>query len=258
MSMKKIGREAILKALRLALEPNSNILAMWEGGAAAFGRVDRWSDIDLMVAAKDGQAARAAAEVESVLKKLSPITARLSAGHPNWPDMVHTFYKLARADEFLIVDVGVMPQSSKDKLLQREIHGKALVHFDKSNICRPPRLDRKGFLAGMEKRRERLASTFELFSNFTVKELNRKNFIEAQYNHFMVLNLLVEALRMRYQPFHYDFRGRYLHYELPAGETAKLQKLFYIKDPADLRRKDARARRWFKEVIRPAAGKSNK
>jgi predicted nucleotidyltransferase len=246
----KLSREAILKTLRQALEPQKNILAMWEGGAAAFGRTDRWSDIDLMVAAKDGQAARAAQEVEAILKKLSPLTAKLSASHPNWPDMIHTFYKLALADEFLLVDVGVMPKSSQDKLLETEIHGKALVHFDKAGVCVSPRLDRKKFLAGMKERKARLINMFELFSNYVAKELNRKNYIEAQYNYFMTLNMLVEALRMKHGPFHYDFRGRYLHYELPPREAAKLQTLFYTKDPADLGRKDARARRWFTEVIK--------
>ena len=246
----RLSRGAILRSLRSALEPQKHILAMWEGGAAAFNRVDRWSDIDLMVAAKDGQTAKAAEEVEAILKKLSPITARLSASHPNWPDMIHTFYKLALADEFLIVDVGVMPQSSQDKLLETEIHGKALVHFDKAKVCQPPRLDRKKFLAGMKNRKTKLVNMFELFSNFTVKELGRKNYIEAQYSHFMILNMLVEALRMKHGPFHYDFRGRYLHYELPPREASKLQALFYVKDPADLRRKDARARRWFQEVIK--------
>ena len=248
-SKNELSRGAILQALRQALEPKKYLIAMWEGGAAAFGRVDRWSDIDLMVAVKDGQADKAAQEVEAILKKLSPITARLSASHPNWPDMIHTFYKLARAGEFLIVDVGVMPQSSQDKLLETEIHGKALVHCDKAGVCQPPRLDRNKFLAGMKERKARLINMFELFSNYVAKELNRKNYIEAQYNHFMNLNMLVEALRMKHYPFHYDFRGRYLHYEIPSREAAKLQTLFYVKDTADLRRKDARARRWFKEAI---------
>jgi hypothetical protein len=249
---KKTGpsREAILGYLRRSLEPRKDVLAMWEGGAAAFGRVDRWSDIDLMIAVRNGRTTQVAAGVEGLLKKLSPITAKLPANHPNWPDMIHTFYKLERADEFLLVDVAVMPRSSRDKLLEPEIHGKALVHFDKAKICKPPKLDRKKFFAGMKRRKEKLASMFELFSNFTVKELGRRNHIEAQYNHFMVLNMLVEALRMKHGPFHYDFRGRYLHQELPPAAAKRLQSLFYVKDPQDLRRKDILARLWFKEVIK--------
>ena len=56
--VKQLSQTVILCSLRQSLEPKKHILAMWEGGAAAFGRVGRWSDIDLMVAAKDGQAVR--------------------------------------------------------------------------------------------------------------------------------------------------------------------------------------------------------
>jgi hypothetical protein len=243
-----LTRSHILESLKRSLEPKKHILAMWEGGAAAFGRVDCWSDIDLMVAARDGQAKRAASEIARILRRLSPVTAQLSVKHPAWPDMIHTFYKLRNAGEFLLVDVGVMPQSCPNKLLETEIHGRALVHFDKAAICRPPALDRRKFFAGMKKRKARLASMFEMVSNFAVKELNRKNYIESQYNYFMILDMLVEALRMKHGPFHHDFRGRYLHYELPAPVVKKLQRLFYVNDPADLGRKQARARRWFKEL----------
>ncbi|MBF8284247.1 MAG: Nucleotidyltransferase protein, partial [Anaerolineales bacterium] len=41
-----ITRSSILTALRAALEPLPYVHAIWEGGAAAFGRVDEWSDCD--------------------------------------------------------------------------------------------------------------------------------------------------------------------------------------------------------------------
>jgi hypothetical protein len=243
-----LTRSHIIGSLKQSLEPKNHILAMWEGGAAAFGRVDRWSDIDLMVATADGQAEKAAREVERIIRRLSPVVAQLSVKHPNWPDMIHTFYKLRHANEFLLVDVGVMPRNCPEKLLETEIHGQALVHFDKADICRPPKLDRRKFLGDMKKRRARLRTMFGMLSNFAVKELNRENYIEAQYNYFMILDMLVETLRMKHGPYHYNFRGRYLHYELPVRTVRKLQALFYVKDPTDLRRKQARARRWFKEI----------
>ena len=44
-----LTRAEILVTLRAALEPLPYTHALWEGGAAAFGRVDDWSDIDLQV-----------------------------------------------------------------------------------------------------------------------------------------------------------------------------------------------------------------
>ena len=39
-------RSSILTTLRAALEPLPYVHAMWEGGAAAFGGVNEWSDGD--------------------------------------------------------------------------------------------------------------------------------------------------------------------------------------------------------------------
>ena len=244
----KLTRDAILETLRSALEPKPYVLAMWEGGAAAFGRVDRWSDIDLMVAARDGQTARAARDIERILRRLSPPSAQLAAKHPNWPDMIHTFYKLRDAGEFLMVDVAVMPQHSPDKLLEPEIHGKPLVHFDKARVCRPARLDRAAFRAALRQRRPRMISMFDIVGNFARKELHRGNPIEAIYNYQMILDLLVEALRMKHGPYHYSFRGRYVHYELPAPVLRRLQPLFFVKDAADLGRKERQVRQWFRAL----------
>jgi len=46
MDSPSVTRSSILSALRAALEPLPFVHAMWEGGAAAFGRVDEWSDGD--------------------------------------------------------------------------------------------------------------------------------------------------------------------------------------------------------------------
>ncbi len=247
-AVRTLTRNDVLNSLRRSLEPKRHILAMWEGGAAAFGRVDRWSDIDLMVAATDGTVARAARDIERILRRLSPFSAQLAAKHPNWPDMVHTFYKLRDAGEYLMVDVAVMPQHSPDKLLEPEIHGEPLVHFDKARICRPARLDRAAFRAALRRRRTRMTAMFAIVGNFARKELHRDNPIEAAYNYQMILDLLVEALRMKHGPHHYNFRGRYVHYELPAPVVRRLQPLFFVKDTADLGRKERRVRQWFRAL----------
>jgi len=68
-----LKREPILKALQQGLEPLDYVLAMWEGGAAAFDRVDEWSDIDIQFVVEDGRADEAFVVIERVLEALSPI-----------------------------------------------------------------------------------------------------------------------------------------------------------------------------------------
>jgi hypothetical protein len=57
---------------------------MWEGGAAAFKRVDQWSDIDLQVDVADDRVADTFAVIEKTLTKLSPIGLKYALPSPTW------------------------------------------------------------------------------------------------------------------------------------------------------------------------------
>jgi len=43
----KLTRKQIIEALAEALKPLDYVHAFYEGGAAAFNRIDEWSDLDL-------------------------------------------------------------------------------------------------------------------------------------------------------------------------------------------------------------------
>jgi hypothetical protein len=91
----------------------------------------------------------------------------------------------------------------------------------------------------------------DLFACFVRKELNRGNWIEAVDSYRqVVLDSLVEALRMRYEPIHYNFRTRYVYSELPPAILRRLEPLFFVRDPEDLRRKFPVALAWFRRAIR--------
>ena len=49
----RVTREVIVETLACSLEPLNFVYAFWEGGAAAFNRVDEWSDIDLFIVVDD-------------------------------------------------------------------------------------------------------------------------------------------------------------------------------------------------------------
>ena len=57
--MTKISHEQVLQVLVEALEPLEYSHALWEGGAAAFNRLDEWSDIDLHLVVDDEHVAEA-------------------------------------------------------------------------------------------------------------------------------------------------------------------------------------------------------
>ena len=77
-----LGRKPILEALVASLEPLPYTVAVYEGGAAAWGRVDAWSDIDLYLVVEDDRVEDAMREVEAALVRIARIEQKLEAPHP--------------------------------------------------------------------------------------------------------------------------------------------------------------------------------
>ncbi len=250
--MSTLDREAIVSALRQALEPLDHVYALWEGGAAAFDRVDVWSDIDLMVDAADDRTAEVLAVCEAALAALSPITLKYEVPQPTWHGHGQAFFQLQAAGPFLVVDLAVIRHSNPKKFLEPEIHGRARVHFDKAGVTAgAPALDEAALTEQLAGRRAALRVTFPLFQALTIKELRRGNLIEAvAFYHAFTLRPLVEALRMAHCPARYNFHTRYVYYDLPAAVARRLEPLFLPGDAADLERKRAEAETWFGELLR--------
>jgi hypothetical protein len=245
-----ITRKNILDVLVQTLEPLDYIHALWEGGAAAFNRIDRWSDLDVQVIADDERVAEVFMIVEQVLGTLSPIELKYEMPAPTWHGHAQKFYRLSRTSEFLLVDLAVMQRSHPNKFLQPEIHGQAVIHFDKSGLIQFQPLDQAALEAQIQARLTKLQVTFALFQTLTLKELHRHNDIEAlMFYHNFTLRPLIEVLRMKYQPVRYDFYTRYLYYDLPSEVVAQLEPLFFVTNRRDLRVKRAAAEQWFHQTL---------
>ena len=246
----QINREQIVDTLREALEPQSYIYAMWEAGAAAFGRVDEWSDLDLIIDVEDEQVANTFDVIESCLRSLSPIELLYEIPQPTWHGHTQKFYRLRDASPFLLVDIAIIRHSNPNKFLEPDIHGDVRVYFDKSNVTRQIPVDRIDLARKLRKRLEDLKVTFEMFQVLVDKELNRKNDVEAfSFYQSFTLRPLVEVLRMRYQPDRYNFHTRYLYYDLPPEVVEKLEGLFFVANGAELRTKHKSAQTWFYETL---------
>lgn len=244
-----VTRDAILAVLRAALEPLPHVVALYEGGAAAWGRLDRWSDVDLYIVAEEGAASETFRTVEGALRTLSPIERTFVARWPKESGIEQAFYRLEGAGPFLLVDLAVLTPAAPDKFLEPEIHGPNVVYFDKTGVTKAPPLDRAAFDAKMRERLARLREHVEMFHAFVEKEMNRGHWIEAidDYRAYVV-GPLMEALRMEHRPLHHAFRTRYVHDEWPPEVVARVQELLFVRDPDDLRRKYADALRWFRET----------
>ena len=251
MSEHLVERNDIVDAIRGALEPREYVLAMWEGGAAAFGRVDRWSDIDLQVLCEDGHVDEIYGEALEALERLSPVDLRFRMPEPNWHGHSQVLWRLRDASPFLLLDFVVMESGNdRDRFLQPEIHGRAKVHFDKTGALDAAPFDAKAHAALLRDRMARHRVLCEMSWPFVRKEIERGNPIEAiAYYQSMVLRPLVELLRIKHSPLRYNFHTRYVYYEFPRGVVERLERLFYVSDLAELGTKCDEADEWTGKLL---------
>ncbi len=250
MKDEKVTRQAIIEPFIDALKPLDYVHAMWEAGAAAFNRIDEWSDIDLFVVVDDGCVERVVSEIEKTVCSISGCDLTFRLPEPTWHGHSQIFYRLKKASPFLLLDIAIMKKSSKDKFLQYKIHGAPIVHFDKSGIIKDDSVDAELFLERLKKRLETLRTTFPLFLVFTLKELNRGNDMTAlSFYMSYAMRPLIELLRMKYNPYHYNFHTYYIDYELPPDIVKRLRTLFFITKPQEIRSFLPEVEKWFMEEI---------
>lgn len=245
-----ITREKIIGVFTETLKPLDYVHALWEAGAAAFDRIDEWSDIDLYVVVDDDAVEDAIREIEKAVLCVSEYDLKFRLPEPTWHGHSQVFYRLKRASPFLLLDIAIMKKSSSNKFLQYEIHGAPRIHFDKSDIVKDEPVDAEGFLQKLRGRLEMLKTTFPMFLVFTLKELNRGNDMTAlSFYMSYAIRPLIEILRIKYSPYRYNFHTYYINYELPPEIVERLKKFFFVGDPQDIRTHLPEIEKWFKKEI---------
>lgn len=248
--MRQITRKEVLAVLIKALKPQDFSLALWEQGAASFGRIDQWSDIDMCLVVKDNKVESAFKVVEKALTKSFGIALKFRLPEPAWHGQSQCFYRLKGASPFLFVDLAVMKASSKDKFLQFDIHGEPATLFDKAGIVRNDKIDQKEFAKKLEARLETLKLTFEMFQVEVLKEMNRGNYMEAlPFYHGMTLRPLVEVLRIKHCPYRFNFHTRYVYFDLPPSVVKRLHRFVFIGSSEVLASRHGEAGKWFWEIM---------
>jgi len=216
----------------------------------AFGRIDAWSDLDLYVVVDDDRVDETFRAVEAALECVSGIRRKCEIPHPPESGIAQAFYRLEGTSEHLLVDLAVLKRSAPDKYLQPEIHGDAVVAFDKSSATTTRPLDVEAFVERIRARVERLRGRIDMFAPFVVREIERGNGVEAiDLYRVVVLDSLLEVLRIRHGPLQFDFRTRYVHRELPPAVVAGFERLAFVRDLDDLSGKHREALAWFHETV---------
>ncbi len=241
-----IDRLSILNAVRKALEPLKSVVALWEGGSAAWDRADDMSDIDLQVAA-DADAIDLV--FDTVASALPPVELVYRLPEPTWHGHAQTFYRFENAPPSLLLDLVVMKQEAPPRLNERERHGEPCVLFDKAGWIQVTSLDAAEHASMLRDRVQSLAVRFELFQHMVEKALARGNEVEAvAFYQQLTWRPLIEMLRIRHAPARFDLGPRYIPHDLPAAAAARVQHLAYVADRSDLAAKHTEAGAWFRAL----------
>jgi len=248
--MHPLDRALLLHTVRSALESQPWVNALWEGGSAAFGRDDQWSDVDLQADVPDAQVAETFAVVEASLGKVAETELVFVVPEPAWHGHSQRFYRFADAPPWLILDFCVIRQGNPYKLIEPELHGAARVLFDRTGLFfHPPKLDRVALETKLQAKLAQLIVRFEMFQTLVTKEVWRNHPLDAAYFYqSLTLAPLIALLRLKHDPIRHDWSARYLHHLLPADEAAKLTQLTYLAEAAEIPAKQTEAVAWFHQL----------
>jgi hypothetical protein len=245
MEIDQSFRDRITTAICRALEPLPTVLAAWEGGSAAFGAVDGYSDIDLNILVDDDVAFdRLYAVAEASLNAVSPITA----SHFVPPGR---YYKLKDGGDFLLVDLCLFRATAANQALEVERHGQARPLFDKGDWLHPRPVNEDALAAKRDTRLRELQTWFIVSQSFVRKAVLRGQDVEALACFWgYTMKPLTELLRMRYCPLRWDFGMRYLDRDLPSHAYTQLRDLAFVRDLAGIEAHLPKASAWGAALLR--------
>lgn len=110
---------------------DARIEAVLEAGAGAENRADRYSDLDLVLIARDAGYDDLLADRSALAERLGKLLASFSGEHVGEPRLLICLYSVPEGDRVLHVDIKVIRRSD---LTQRVDDPRVL--FDLSNACR--------------------------------------------------------------------------------------------------------------------------
>ena len=239
------SRKEITDALVNFLKTQAAVNAVWEGGSAGWKRTDAWSDIDLQADVQDEMVEEVLQRATGFLEETFGIEHQLDMPSP-WAGMLHRFFKLKNCSPFLLVDLAIFKNSAPDKLLQPDMHGEFIVHYDPTDILQPTALPLTNLHQKFRKRLTWLKTRQQMFGAFIQKEINRGNAAEA-FSFYLgfAVQPAVEVWRMKYSPYHAEFGARYLQYDLPESIATQLRDLYFVAGPEQLPAKLEKAKALF-------------
>jgi predicted nucleotidyltransferase len=224
----------IRKQFQELLEPFQEVLSAWEGGSAATGYWDEYSDLDLQIIVQDEFVEESFKIVEKFLGKEYGILQKFRIPEPNWHGHSQCFYLIDKCPETFYIDFFVEKESAGNRFLEPDRHGKAIIWFDKNDLV-------NGEYTPPEVTYQKCRDFFERINIYipfcfldAQKQIYRGNKIDAFAMYYSLLNRIIALMNIKYRPAKHDFGMRYLHRDFPEAEQELIERLLYNKSLEEL------------------------
>lgn len=235
--------------LKKFLELQPEVIAAWEGGSAATGFLDDYSDLDLSIVIRDGDQDQIFARLDDYLDSLYGIEKRFRLPEPTWHGMSQCLYLLKGFPPLFYADVVVVKEDNPQKLTEPDRHGNSVIWFDKEMIYSAKETPQEE-LDRLRERFFRIGTDLDWLSIIELrKALVRKNWLAAQRCYLQFINRhLVSLLNLKYRPAKADFGMRYAERDFPPEVVKRLEEMIRIRSVEDIAERLPEALEMYKKL----------
>jgi hypothetical protein len=229
-------KDQLKTELKELLYQQGFVLTAFEGGSKATGFDDDYSDLDLLVIAKDDFIEQVFIIIESYLQERYGMIRKYRVPEPTWHGFSQCFYQIKHMPSLFYIDLAIAKLSTPDKFTDTIRHGKGFIWFDKNN-------DYKVILETDDQVFKRCKKYYQMVteSDFLIeiefeKNILRGRYIEAYpfYYQYITRHLGV-MLNLKHRKNKVDFGIRYAYRDYDAKDQNLINTCLKSKDINDLK-----------------------
>jgi hypothetical protein len=218
------------------LKTLEEVLAIWEGGSAATGFEDDYSDLDLSIVTRHKAGDEIFAWLDEYFEAKHGIARRFRIPEPSWHGMSQCVYLLKDSPELFYCDICAVERDNPHKLTEPDRHGQARVHYDPLHLLETKNTPQEE-LQAIAKKVWKSATSIDFVFEIELRKAVRRGLLidSISVYHTFLQRCLIPLLNLKYRPYKADFGMRYIGRDYPPNAAKQVEELLHIGDDLSLK-----------------------